>query len=121
MQHEKLYNLQTEVYFNCILFVYEKGKILRDQFSPLLKKSSFYTYENSFFLVYLFITYYVFSRKIKIYHKMQCGKLYNSQRTVYFICVIFKFKITPNFVRSVFATVKLCRTEFCFFSETKST
>ncbi len=83
MQHEKLYNLQTKVYFNCIHFLFKKSKTLCDQFSPFC---------------YLVITEYVSFKKNKIYHKMQRAKLYSLQRTVYFICVLFMFKKTPNSV-----------------------
>jgi hypothetical protein len=51
---------------------------------------------------------------------MQGEKLHSLQRTVYIIGVLFMLKNTPNSVRSVFATAKIGRTEFCFVLKTKS-
>jgi len=119
MQPEKLYNLQTKFYFNNILFVFKTSKTLCHRFSPLWKKWFFSMNKNSFFLVYLFITQYVFFKRNKIYYKMRLETLYSLQRTVYFICILFMFKKTSNSMQSVFAKMKIDRTEFSFFFEHK--
>ncbi len=120
MQFKKLYNLQTKVYFNCILFVFKKRQNSVRLILTIVKRSFFYTNENSFFLFYLFITWYIFLKKRKIYHKIQREKAYNLQNKIYFISVLFMFKTTANSVQSFFATTKIGLTEFCFFLKTKS-
>jgi hypothetical protein len=50
---------------------------------------------------------------------MQREKLYNLQIKVYFNCILFMFKNTPNSLRSVFTTAKIGRTAFCVFFENK--
>ncbi len=37
MQREKVYNLKSNAYFNCLLFVFKTSKILSDQFSSVQK------------------------------------------------------------------------------------
>ena len=57
MQREKLYNLHSKAYFNCIIFVFEESKTLYDSFSRLGKDLFFlHECECSFFLFHLFIT-----------------------------------------------------------------
>ena len=117
MQREKLYYLQSKAYFNSILFIFKKSKTL----SPLQKNHFFlHKREISFFSFHLFIIQYV-SLQNEIYHEMQRQKLYNLQRTVYFISVLFVFEKTPNSMRSVFVMAKIGCTEFCFFLKTKIT
>jgi len=41
MQREKLCNLQSRAYFNGVLFVLKRSKILCDQFSTLLEDHFF--------------------------------------------------------------------------------
>ena len=55
----------------------------------------------------------------KIYHKMQCEKLYNLHCKTYFNCVLFVFKKKQNYVSLIFEVTKIHRTEFCFFRKQK--
>ena len=102
-----------------IFFVLKKMQNSVRLIFAIVKKSFFYKNKNSFFLVYLFITQYVFFKRNKIYYKMRLETLYSLQRTVYFICILFMFKKTPNSMRSVFAKTKIDRTEFSFFLNTR--
>ena len=55
MQREKLYKLQTQVYFNRVLFIHENREtFVRFNFA-FPEKKIFYTNENFFFLFYLLI------------------------------------------------------------------
>ena len=55
IQREKLFKLQTKVYFNNIDFVLKKKQnFVRSVFS-IVERQFFYTNENSFFLSYLSI------------------------------------------------------------------
>jgi len=116
MQFEKLYNLQTKVYFNFILFVRQNSTRL---ILTIVKRSFFYTNQKFFFLFYLFITWDTFFKNRKICHKIQREKAYNLQNKIYFISILFMFKTTANSVQSFFATTKIGLTEFCFFLKTK--
>src|ERR1700722_13081799 len=112
MQREKLYNPQSKAYFNCILFVFKNSKILCDQFS-LLRKNPFFSTRtrNCFFLISSFYHLICFRKKNKIYYKMQDEKLYNLPSKAYCNCSQKK----QNSMRTIFAKVKIDRTEFCFF------
>jgi hypothetical protein len=48
MQRETLYNLHRKTYFNCVLFLFKKSKILWDQFLRLQKliSQNFAFFEN---------------------------------------------------------------------------
>jgi hypothetical protein len=59
---------------------------------------------NSFFLVLSFYHLIVFIKKI--HYNMQCEKLYNLQRTVYFIHAAFGFESKRNYVRQIFNAAK---------------
>jgi hypothetical protein len=63
----------------------------------------FFSHEREFLFLILFFNQLIwFSKKNKIYHKMQREKLYSLQRTVYFLSVLFMLKEASNSVRPVF-------------------
>ena len=66
MQREKLYNLQSKAYFNCVVFVFKKRKILCEQFLSLQKKSFFLHERGTLFLILSFITQYALVKKQNI-------------------------------------------------------
>jgi hypothetical protein len=104
-----------------ILIVYflfsKKAKLCATNFRHC-EKNDFFTRTRIPFSYFIFLSPNMFSLKNnKIYHKMQCEKLYNLQTKVYFNCILFMFKNTPNSVRSVFATAKIGHTAFFFKQE----
>ncbi len=58
MQREKLYNLHRKTYFNYVLFVFKKSKILCDQFSQPQKLlvHSFAFFENKNYVIEISFT-----------------------------------------------------------------
>ena len=116
MKNSTIYKL------NFIRIVYSFFKKKQNSVRPtfaIVKKIIFLHEREFLFLILSFYHLICVSSKKTIYHKMQDEKLYSLQRTVYFNCVLFMLKNTPNSVRSVFATAKIGRTEFCFFLKTK--
>ena len=65
MQREKLYNLQTKVHFNCILFVSKKKQNSVTSIFAIVKKSLFLHGREFLFLILSFITKYVSFKKTK--------------------------------------------------------
>ncbi len=51
MQCEKLYNLRSKAYFNCILFACKKAKFCVTNFRRCEKITFFYKNDNSFLLL----------------------------------------------------------------------
>ena len=92
MQREKLYNLQTKVYFNNILFVFKKMQKSVQPIFAIVKKIVFLQQWEFLLLILFFYRLLCFFKRNKIYYKMQLEKLYSFQRTVYSICILFMLK-----------------------------
>jgi hypothetical protein len=90
-----LYNPQRIIYFIYVPFVFKINKILVDHLPTVRKDHCFSAQVIPSFLFHLFITSYILFKK-KISPKMQCEKLYNLQRTIYFIYTPFVFKISKS-------------------------
>ena len=94
MQREKLYNLHKTAYFIVALFVFKMHKILINQISTVRKQCFLWYKMNSFFVISSSHQPICFIKeKNKLYQKMQREKLYNLQRTAYFIYAHFMSKI----------------------------
>jgi len=86
--------------------------------SPLRKKSFFSKQTRNFFFLTSSFYHRIHFIKKEIYHEMQREKLYNLQRTVYFNCVRFVFKILCD----QFSPLrKLIAQNFAFFKNKKYT
>ncbi len=90
MQFDKLYNLQTEVYFNCILFVLKTSKTLRGQFL-LLWKDHFFRRTRISFSYFIFLSPDIFSLKKAKYttrYSVKKSTIYKIKFIVflYFLC-----------------------------------
>ncbi len=120
VQFAKLYNLQTKVYFNFVLFVFKKRQNSVELILTIVKRAFFLQEQEFLLLILSFYHLIYFFLKGKIYHKIQREKAYNLQNKIYFISVLFMFETTANSVQSFFATTKIGLTEFCFFLKTKS-
>ncbi len=104
-----------------ILIVYflfsKKAKLCTTSFA-VAKKIIFSKQTRNFFFLTSSFYHRIHFIKKEIYHEMQREKLYNLQRTVYFNCVRFVFKILCD----LFSPLrKLIAQNFAFFKNKKYT